>query len=152
LLNVVILSAPFARWSQDPYSLHLYSDTQVHVDWFACYAADCITTIPLRVHQVRATNFHISFLVDSCHCVWNYMRQSYGLTYYSLHYTRSRLLVTSQPISQNMLMTANYCTIRLFNIANVSEFRHPHAHVHHDVSTWLWKMSLMCVCVCLWQP
>jgi hypothetical protein len=81
---------------------------------------------------------HHSLLVDSWHCMWNYMRQSYGLTYYSLHYTQNRLLVTSQPISQNMLMTANCYTIKLYNIVNVSEFRQPNAHVHETASTWLW--------------
>ena len=63
---------------------------------------------------------HHSLLVDSRHCMWNCVRQSYGLTYYSLRYTLNRLLVTSQPISHNMLMTDNYYVIRLYNIENVS--------------------------------
>ena len=153
IANVANLSAPFTRRSQDPDTAHLYSDTQVHVHWFGCYDADCSMTIGLRVHQVRATDFHISFLVDSCHCVWNYMRQSYGLTYYSLHYTRNRLLVTSHPISQYMLMTANYRTIRLYNIGLQSFAIQMLMYIKlclRDYGKCLWCVCVcVCVCVCL---
>jgi len=97
----------------------------------------------------RATNFHISFLVGSCHCVWNYMRQSYGLTYYSLHYTRNRLLVTSQPISQNMLMTANYYTIRLQYCEGFRVSPSTCSRTSSCIYVIMEGVFVVCVCVCV---
>jgi hypothetical protein len=158
LLHVAV-SAPFARWRQDPEHLHLYSDIQVQymcTDLLATLQTASRPFASVSIRCARNQFPHHSLQVDSCHCMWNYVRQSYGLIYYSLHYTRNSLLVTSQPITQNMLMTANYYTIRL---QYCERFR---VSPTKCSCTWNCIYVIMegvfgvcvcvCVSVCLWQP